>query len=42
LSVKNPNKGGEMTLRDPEDILKEMVKLDKESEEILKDILKNI
>lgn len=35
LSVKNPNKSGELELREPKEILKEMVKLDKESEGIL-------
>ncbi len=35
LSVKNPNKGGEVALRDPKEILKEISMLDKESEEIL-------
>lgn len=35
LTVKNPNKGGEVTLRDPKEILEEMKKLDKESVEIL-------
>jgi len=34
LSVKNPNKGGEVILRKPREILKEMKKLDKESGEI--------
>lgn len=35
LSVKNPNKGDEVALRTPKEILKEMGKLDKESEEVL-------
>ena len=30
LSVKNPNKGGEVALREPKDILREMNALDKE------------
>ncbi|MFA5830023.1 MAG: N-6 DNA methylase [Candidatus Gracilibacteria bacterium] len=38
LSVKNPNKGEEAALRDPKEILEEMGKLDKESEQILKKI----
>ncbi|MEA3329487.1 MAG: N-6 DNA methylase [Nanoarchaeota archaeon] len=38
LSVKNPNKKNEVVLREPEEIIKEMGKLDKESEEILKTI----
>ena len=40
LSVKNPNKGGEVALREPKDVIKEMVALDKESENILRDITK--
>jgi type I restriction enzyme M protein len=40
LSVKNPSKGGEITLREPKDILKEMEKLDKESQDILNNINK--
>jgi type I restriction enzyme M protein len=35
LSVKNPNKGGEVALRESKDILEEIKKLDKESESIL-------
>lgn len=35
LSVKNPSKGGEVTLREPKDILKEIEKLDKETECVL-------
>ena len=42
LSVKNPNKGGEVALRTPKDILDEMKGLDKESEGILKNIMKQI
>ncbi len=38
LSVKNPNKAGEVALREPKEILVEIAKLDKESEEILKGI----
>ncbi|MBU4350746.1 type I restriction-modification system subunit M, partial [Patescibacteria group bacterium] len=38
LSVKNPNKGGEVVLRDPKEILDEMKKLDEESAEIMKKI----
>lgn len=38
LSVKNPNKSDEVVLREPKEILEEMKKLDKESEEILKTI----
>lgn len=40
LSVKNPNKGGEVALREPKEILGEMKKLNKESEEILNFIKK--
>jgi type I restriction enzyme M protein len=40
LSVKNPNKGDEVALREPKDIVMEMVTLDKESEEILRNIVK--
>jgi type I restriction enzyme M protein len=42
LSAKNPNKKEEASLRPPEDILKNMKALDKESEEILKSIHKLI
>ncbi|MDD4136055.1 MAG: class I SAM-dependent DNA methyltransferase [Candidatus Shapirobacteria bacterium] len=42
LSVKNPNKNNETTLREPKDILKEINNLDQESGDILKDILKQI
>lgn len=42
LSVKNPNKKDEATLRNPEEILKEIDSLDKESADILNSILKNI
>jgi type I restriction enzyme M protein len=42
LSVKNPSKGGEVTLREPKDILEEMEKLDKESKDILSNIIKLI
>ena len=38
LSVKNPNKAEEAPLRDPEDIIAEMVALDAESAEILEGI----
>ena len=38
LSVKNPNKGGEVTLREPKEILDKMKNLDKESENIFKNI----
>ncbi|MFH0863993.1 MAG: N-6 DNA methylase [Candidatus Gottesmanbacteria bacterium] len=41
LSVKNPNKGREVTLREPKEILEGMRKLDKESENTFK-IIKNI
>jgi type I restriction enzyme M protein len=40
LSVKNPSKGGEVALREPKDILKEMGKLDKDSKDILDNIIK--
>jgi len=42
LSAKNPNKKEEAGLREPEDIVKEMKDLDKESEDILKSIVKLI
>jgi len=38
LSVKNPNKGGEVALRSPKEILKEMTKLDGETELVLNSI----
>jgi type I restriction enzyme M protein len=38
LSVKNPNKKEEATLREPQEILNEISTLDKESEDILKSI----
>jgi type I restriction enzyme M protein len=38
LSVKNPNKEEEAPLREPEDIIEEMVALDAESAEILESI----
>lgn len=40
LSVKNPSKGGEVALRAPKEIVAEIIKLDGESEEILKGIKK--
>ena len=42
LSVKNPNKGGEVALREPKEILKEILKNDKATEEILNQISKII
>jgi len=42
LSVKDPNGGKEVALRDPKEILATMKKLDKESEDILANILKQI
>jgi len=42
LSVKNPNKGGEVALREPKDILEEMGKIDEENSQILKGIKKLI
>jgi len=42
LSVKNPNKGGEVVLREPKDILKEMVEKDTETAKIISDIKKLI
>lgn len=42
LSVKNPNKGGEVTLRSPTEILREMEKLDKDSEKLIRGILASI
>src|SRR3989338_5596885 len=38
LSVKNPNKGGEVALRSPQEILEEMGKLDKDSKKVLENI----
>ncbi len=42
LSVKNPNKKEEAALREPKKILEEMKKLDEESEEIMKNIVKEL
>lgn len=42
LSVKNPNKGEEVALREPKDILEGMSKLDKETNKILEGIKKLI
>ena len=42
LSVKNPNKGGEVILREPKEILEEIKNLDKESEKTLNSIHKII
>lgn len=42
LSVKNPNGGDAPTLKDPKEILEEMKKLDKESNEILNRISERI
>jgi type I restriction enzyme M protein len=42
LSVKNPNKGEEVALRESKEIMDEMKALDEESENILKDIRKLI
>ena len=42
LSVKNPNQGDEVALRSPKEILKEMSKLDKDSEDMLAKISKII
>ena len=39
LSVKNPNNGGEVALREPKDILKEISMLDEESKKKLRDIM---
>jgi len=39
LSVKNPNAGGDPTLREPKEILEEMKKLDEESAKILSEVL---
>jgi len=38
LSVKNPNKGSEVTLRKPEEILEEIKEIDKESDDFLRKI----
>ena len=38
LSVKNPNKKNEVALREPNEIIEEMKKLDKEGGEILEKI----
>lgn len=40
LSVKNPNKNDETTLREPKEILKEMVKLNSENDSILSKVVK--
>ena len=42
LSVKNPNKGGEVALRSPKEIMEEIRKLDKESGNILESVEKLI
>lgn len=42
LSAKNPNKGEEVALREPKEILKEMMKLDTENEKILSSLQKSI
>jgi len=42
LSAKNPNKGDELKLRDPKEILKEIKKLDAENERILRSLQKSI
>lgn len=42
LSVKNPNKKEETSLREPKEIVKEMKELDKESADILNSIMKLI
>lgn len=42
LSVKNPNKGGEVALRDPKEILEEMGKTDEETKNVLMEIKKTI
>ena len=42
LSVKNPNKGEEASLREPKEILEEIKKLDKDSSEILDEIRKQL
>ncbi|MFA6295168.1 MAG: N-6 DNA methylase [Candidatus Paceibacterota bacterium] len=42
LSVKNPNGGGEVKLREPKEILKEIEELDRKSKEIFKQISKII
>ena len=39
LSVKNPNKKEEKTLREPAEIIKEMRELNKEAEELLSTLL---
>ena len=42
LSVKNPNKGKEVSLREPKEILEEMKNLDKEGEAIFDSIFRII
>ncbi|MFH1386771.1 MAG: class I SAM-dependent DNA methyltransferase [bacterium] len=42
LSVKNPNKGGEVVLREPKEILEEMRGLDEESKKILSNIIRSL
>jgi type I restriction enzyme M protein len=38
LSVKNPNNGGEVILRDPKEIIEEINKLDEESAKLIKEV----
>ena len=42
LSVKNPNKKGEVALREPKEIIAEMKKFDLEGEEVLRSISRMI
>jgi len=42
LSVKNPNKNNEINLRDPKEILEDIINLDKQSKEIFENIIKEI
>lgn len=42
LSVKNPSKGGEVALREPEEIIKEIANLDRDGAKIVEAILKII
>ena len=42
LSVKNPNKAGEVALREPKDILEEMKNLDEETQKIILEIKKTL
>jgi len=42
LSVKNPNRKTEVELREPSEIIDEMQRLNKESEQLLKELVKSV